>query len=97
MEQSDSIRNTDLKIVALLAVMLVCLLALIVLLFHDTSVAESRMRPMLSAHAAALKTEPAPRSPAAGSTGQTKGAAVTPEENWAADDSAHGMRPDAAH
>lgn len=97
MEQRYSTPNTDLKIVALLAVMLVCLLALIVLLFHDSSVAESRMKPMLSAHAAVLKTEPVPPSPAAASTGQTKGAAVAPEENWAADDSAHGMRPDAAH
>jgi len=93
MEQRDLTPNTDLKIVALLAVMLVCLLALIVLLFHDSSVAESRMKPMLSAHAAVLKTEPVPPSPSA----QTKGAAVAPEENWAADDSAHGMRPDAAH
>lgn len=92
MEPRPSKRDTDVKIIALLAVMLACLVALIALLFHDTSVAESRMQPLLSAHAAMLHDTP---RPVATSTVPAK--RVTPEENWTADDASAGLRPDAAH
>ena len=96
MEQHQSAHSTDLKIVALLAVMLACLIALIVLLFHDASVSESRMQPMLSAHAAMLHSAPSPvAKTAVVDAGPNK--PVTPEENWSADESSQGLRPDAAH
>lgn len=95
METPQSTRVTDAKIIALLAVMFACLVALVALLFHDASVSESRMQPLLSAHASVLNgtsgpgtrpvADPVPARP------------VTPEENWKADDASASLRPDAAH
>lgn len=96
MEPRHPARSTDLKIIALLAVMLACLIALIALLFHDTSASASRLQPMLSAHAAVLHGAPSPAAKAAVvDSGPQKPASA--DEKWSADDSSQGLRPDAAH
>ena len=92
-KHQDSNHRTDVKIVALLAVMLACLVGLIALLIHDPSIDASRLQPF-SAHASALpRAAPAKMAPIA----PVAEAKVTPEDNWAADESSHGLRPDAAH
>lgn len=88
MEQDSAIRSTDAKVLALMVVVFAALLGLIGFVVSPSADDASTLMPP-TAHAAV------------GSTAQqgkvaTKGT-TTPEENWAPDESAHGMRPDAAH
>ncbi len=94
MKQDASTRNDDVKVIALLAVMVVGLVGLIAILLEDPSIDASRLHPIGTAHAAAVAKAPRDKAVAVDAKDIRT---VTPEENWAADESSHGMRPDAAH
>ncbi len=94
MKQDASIHSNDLKVIGLLAVMFAGLVGLIGILLADADIDASHLHPIRNANAAVVALPPQAKVIALETTATKP---VTPEENWAADDSSHGMRPDAAH
>ena len=76
--------------VVAMAVLLAALIVLLSFLLDDPSGEGPAVQPLLSAHAAT--PQPA-RDETAGRTVPTS----KPDEDWAADESSRGMRPDASH
>ena len=91
MKHDDTIHEAAGRLLAAMVVILAGLVGLVGLSLADPSLDASRMQPVHSARAAQL-----PHAPEA-ATGPAEAHVVTPEENWAADESSHGLRPDAAH
>lgn len=89
MKLDPSIRNAETKVLALMIAILAGMVGLIGFTLKDLSIDTSRVEPVHTAHAALLSV--------AAQADSEAGAPVAPEENWAPDESAHGLRPDAAH
>ncbi len=93
MKVDASIRNTDTRVIALIVVVLAGLIGVLGFALSDPTVDLAQIHPIQTAHAGHFSTA----QPAAGTADRKTTPPVTPEENWAADESSHGLRPDAAH
>ena len=89
MNDDRSNDDADAGRIVLMAVLLAGLVMLLSFLLDDPSGEGPAVQPLLSAHAA----EPRPARDEAGRTTATSKL----DENWAADESSRGARPDASH
>ena len=92
MHIDPSLESTDYQTIAVMVAILAGLVGLLGFAINDPTVDLAQVQPIVVAHTnAATGPEAAPSS----ATGAP--AVKSPEENWAPDESSHGMRPDAAH
>ena len=103
MDIENSIRDSDAKVLAVMIAIVAGIVGLLGFLINDISIDASRVEPIRTSHLSLQPTRPAASATTGASTkpsvaeAPVKPAATTPEENWSADESSFGLRPDAAH